>query len=220
MKLHHVLSWLFQQSLGRLKYYTQFSPDIEIVGNSEQVIRAMLIKEKNRSVSKGRILKFLDVGARDGTKADMAAGFDYHAIDIRPRNSWVLAGDICNCPQVPDDSFDVVFSLDVFEHVQRPWDAARECIRITKPGGLLVHRTLFAYRYHPIPYDYWRFSSQGLEYLFTSAGDVTTVLKGYDIRSRRKDRRGYNLLSKPPIDWLGGFRENWKVLWIGRKEGS
>lgn len=220
MKLHRVVGWIFQKSLGRLKYYKQFSPDIEIVGNSDQVIRAMLIKEKSRSVSNGRILKFLDVGARDGTKADMAAGFDYHAIDIRPRSSGVLAGDICSCPHVPDDSFDVVFSLDVFEHVQRPWDAAKECIRITKPGGLLIHRTLFAYRYHPIPNDYWRFSSQGLEYLFTSAGPATTVLKGYDIRTRRKDHRGYNLLTKPPIDWLGGFRENWKVLWIGRKEGS
>lgn len=216
MKLYRVADWIFKKSIGRLEYYQKFSPDIEVLGDSNYVIRDMLLKEKNRSIAAGRVPTFFDVGARDGVKANLADGFEYHAIDIRPRTSGVLVGDICNCPKVPDNFFDVVFSADVLEHVQRPWDAARECVRITRPGGLLIHRTLFAYRYHPIPHDYWRFSSQGLEYLFASTGSVATVLKGYDIRSRRKDKRG-NRRSRPPLDWLGGFRENWKVLWIGRK---
>lgn len=219
MRYHHIVSWLFKKSFGKLKYYKEFSPDIEIVENSDRVIRHILQKELSMPSpgADSNKLKLLDIGARDGAKADFAAGFDYHAIDIRPRADNILVGDICSCPHIPDESFDVVFSLDVLEHVQNPWNAAKECIRITRPGGLLIHRTLFAYRYHPIPNDFWRFSSQGLEHLFVEGGNAETILKGYDIRNRRKDYRGYNLLSKPPIDWLGGFRENWQVLWIGRK---
>lgn len=209
-----VMNWLFQNTLGKLNYFKNYSPDINVVGNSENVIRDIL--KENLLSSNKRKLKFLDIGARDGIKQTLATDYEYHAIDIIPRTKDVLLGDICDCPQIPDNTYDVVFSMDVLEHVERPWDASKECIRITKSGGLIIHRTLFAYRYHPIPQDYWRFTAQGLEYLFSYTGKTDTVLKGYDIRGRRKNHRGYNSLSKPPIDWLGGFRENWQVIWIGR----
>ncbi len=213
---NEIISWLFYNTIGRLNYFSRYSPDINIVGNSEFEIRKILEDNLLTTANAGKKLKFLDVGARDGIKANLAKDYEYQAIDIIPRTDDVLLGDICDCPQIPDNTYDVVFSMDVLEHVERPWDASKECIRITKPGGLIIHRTLFAYRYHPIPQDFWRFSSQGLEHLFTYTNEAETVLKGYDIRGRRKNHRGYNMLSKPPIDWLGGFRENWQVLWIGR----
>jgi SAM-dependent methyltransferase len=194
-----------------------YSPDIEVIGNSDRLVRDLLRDELHKHGGSPRIL---DVGGRKGERADMMEGYAYEALDVIPRAEHVRVGDICHCPDIPDATYDVVFSFDVFEHVNRPWDAAKECIRITKPGGLLVHRTLFAYRYHPNPVDYWRFTSQGLEYLFTVEGGVDTVLKGYDVRGRRRDRRGvpmHNNLDVPPIDVFGGFRENWQVLYVGRK---
>lgn len=213
-----LFSWMFKNSLGRLSYYKKYSSDIEIIENYNHTINNILEKEKNKKIS-NKPLKFLDIGARKGEKKQIENnyGFEYHAIDIIPQGEDVLLGDICECPNIKDNTFDIVFSLDVLEHVSRPWDAAKECIRITKPGGLIIHRTLFSYRYHPCPNDYWRFTSQGLEYLFINTQEVKTVIKGYDIRGRRRDRRGNNIESKPPIDYLGGFRENWQVLWIGRK---
>lgn len=209
---------VFRNTLGRLDYYREHSPQIAILGNSDELISDAIKSEASRLHAKGMLKpEFLDIGARNGAKSQLAVDFNYRAIDIDPKASHVIYGDICSCPHIGDDSFDVVLSVDVLEHVERPWDAAKECIRITKPGGLLIHRTLFSYRYHPIPKDYWRFTSQGLEYLFTHTNQAETVTKGYDIRARRRDHRGHNLLSKPPIDWLGGFRENWQVLWIGRK---
>jgi SAM-dependent methyltransferase len=209
---------LFKQTIGRLRYFKTFSPDIEIIENSDLTIRETLRTELHRDGRTVGNRTFLDIGARDTARSHFADGFEYHAMDILPQSSGVVAADICCCPEVADNSFDVVFSTDVFEHLRRPWDAARECIRITKPGGLLIHRTVFAYRYHPEPVDYWRFSSQCLEYLFTHTGNTATMLKGYDLRGRRRNRRGVFLDHRPPIDWLGGFRENWQVLWIGRKQ--
>lgn len=221
-RLSMIRNWLsnaiFDNTLGRLPYYRTHAPGIDVLGNSERLIQEILARElAERLASGGPLPTFLDIGARRGERAPIAEGYDYRAMDISPRAENVLAGDICACPQIPDDSFDVVFSMDVFEHLREPFEAAKECIRITKPGGLMVHRTLFAYRYHPSPVDYWRYSAQGLEYLFTRTGRATTVVKGYDLTRRRADHRGSHISNKPPIDRLGGFRENWRVLWIGRK---
>ena len=35
----------------------------------------------------------------------------------------------------PDDSFDIIVSSDIFEHVRRPWDAFRSLLRVLAPGG-------------------------------------------------------------------------------------
>jgi len=196
------------------------SPDIDVLGDSGKVVADLLREERARLGD--RRPTYLEVGGRKGERADFAEGFEYFAMDIEPRADHVVVGDICACPEIPSNTYDVVTSFDVFEHLKRPWDAAKECIRIAKPGGLLIHRTLFAYRYHPIPIDYWRFSAQGLEYLFHCDGETETILKGYDLTSRRKDDRGIpmrDLRDVPPVDLWGGFRERWLTLYVGRKRG-
>lgn len=222
MEFYKVADWLFRRTIGRLPCYANYSDDIEILKSSDAAVADILRQEAAAHAATGSHPSFLDVGARDGIRSTLAAGYSYTGMDIIPRGEDIIAGDICACPQIADNTYDVVFSYDVLEHVQRPWDAAAECIRIAKSGGLLVHRTLFAYRYHAQPVDYWRFTSQGLEHLFCHTGHVDTVLKGYDIRNRRRDHRGsskrLNGPSKPPVDWLGGFRENWQVLFVGRKK--
>lgn len=41
----------------------------------------------------------------------------------------------------PADGFDLVYSIEVFEHLHRPYDVLKECHRILKPGGFLVAST-------------------------------------------------------------------------------
>lgn len=208
------IDWIFYSTLGRMNYFKEFSPDIQILGNTQALIVDVLKKER---LTRNEKLKFLDIGARDAVRSSIAEGYEYYGMDIQPGSKDVMVGDICACPEIEDNTFDVIFSMDVLEHVSKPWDAAKESIRIVKPGGLIIHRTLFSYRYHPSPVDYWRFTSQGLEYLFTESGETETLIKGYETRRRRRNYTGSSISSKPPIDWLGGFRENWQVLWIGRK---
>lgn len=211
-----LLEFLFMQTLGRLPAYRQWSPDIRIV-NSLDLVQRLLAAERQRIEAQGRRPRVIDIGARRKERAWLAEGFEYFSMDIDPQADDVVVGDICHCPDVPDASYDVVMSFDVFEHVERPWDAALECIRILRPGGLMIHRTLFAYRYHPCPVDYWRFSAQGLEYLFNRTGEMETLTAAYDLRIRRDDKRGSGPMDRPPIDYLGGFRENWRTLYVGRK---
>ncbi len=45
--------------------------------------------------------------------------------------------DLCAL-SFPDNSFDIIISLDVFEHIPKYQDAFRECSRVIKPGGRMM----------------------------------------------------------------------------------
>jgi SAM-dependent methyltransferase len=116
--------------------------------------------------------------------------FRYHDLNLVTSDiPNTIIGDITGCADViEDESFDIVFSSDVFEHIDRPWLAAQEITRILKPGGIAVTHTLFSWRNHPCPIDYWRYSAECLEFLFS---DLTCLEKGYDLSQRRVDEPGF-----------------------------
>jgi SAM-dependent methyltransferase len=65
-----------------------------------------------------------------------------------------------------DEKFDAVFSLSVFEHLAMPWIVAREINRVLDIGGITFHSTHFSWPVHEIPWDFYRFSDEGLKVLF------------------------------------------------------
>jgi SAM-dependent methyltransferase len=58
----------------------------------------------------------------------------------------------------------------MFEHVQRPWKVASEIGRILKPGGVCIITAPFLVPYHADPYDFFRYTKEGLESLFKNEG--------------------------------------------------
>lgn len=82
--------------------------------------------------------RVLDVGGGPGyfTQAFRRRGASYVGLDpVEPRVQ--VRGDGAALP-FRDDTFDVVYSSNVAEHVSRPWDMADEMLRVTRPGGLVV----------------------------------------------------------------------------------
>ncbi len=196
----------------------EYSPDIKFYNYDD--IRGLIKKYQERKVEK---LRFLDVGGRFGEYSYLAEGFEYSILEIDEsiKESNVINGDICHIPEIPDNFFDVVFSNNVFEHIKEPWRAAEESVRITKKGGIVICVTPFSWRYHPVPVDTFRYSHYGLAYLFERTSQIKRHLAGYDIQMRRKDMRGGNIkggVDKPPIDSLGGWRENWETIYVGYKK--
>jgi SAM-dependent methyltransferase len=147
-----------------------------------------------------------------------APRFEYHDLNLTKLDiPNTIVADITDCrEQVPDESFDVVVSFDVLEHIDRPWLAASEITRILRPGGVAITVTVWSWRNHPCPIDYWRFSPECLEFLFS---DLTCLEKGYDLSQRRMDVSGHWRSGRDsvPIDELGGWRENWAVYHVARK---
>lgn len=68
------------------------------------------------------------------------------------------------------DSYDVVFSSQVLEHVKTPSNYVAECRRILKTDGWLILTTHGMWEEHGCPYDFQRWTSRGLEELVESSG--------------------------------------------------
>ena len=97
----------------------------------------------------------LDLGSGDGTTALPAArrGADVLGVDIAENlvaagnaraktaglyNLKFQRGDASDLADLPDASFDLVVSIFGAMFAPRPFDVAREMVRVTKPGGRIV----------------------------------------------------------------------------------
>ena len=143
--------------------------------------------------------------------------FEYYDLNLEKSDiENTIIGDITDAKMIEDNTFDIIFSSDVFEHIKQPWLAAKEIIRILKPGGIVITSTVWSWRNHPCPVDFWRFSPACLDYLFEG---IETLESGFDLGARRNDSRGTweNGMDAVPVDEFGGWRENWGVYHIGAK---
>lgn len=179
-----------------------------------QRVRGWLTDSLERcQITSGR---FLEIGGRDDPMSDIISEpeWEYWNLDLSDGGNRTIVADITACPEVETESFDVVASNDVLEHVDRPWLAAAEMHRILRPGGLVFVSTLFSWRYHPCPHDYFRFTPDGLRVLFADFDEVTA---NWDTTERRRSIDRLSDASPVPLDALGGWRENVRVWFVGRK---
>jgi len=100
-------------------------------------------------------LRALDLGCGDGTTAIPLARLGAEVVGIDIARNLVDAGnrraeaaglkqlvfregDACNLQGVPDRSFDLTVSIFGAMFAPKPFDVAREMVRVTKPGGRIV----------------------------------------------------------------------------------
>jgi SAM-dependent methyltransferase len=108
---------------------------------------------KSLGITKG--LKVLDLGCGDGTTAlpEARLGADVLGVDIasnlvaagnkraqeaRLENCRFQEGDASNLHGLKDNSFDLVVSMFGAMFAPKPFDVAREMVRVTRPGGHIV----------------------------------------------------------------------------------
>lgn len=195
-----------------------FTQDVNVIGQN-------LVKRYASQLDKNS--KMLEVGAFADERLDIPAseaywGMEYHVLNMEGTNHpRFIRADITNCPQIPDNSFDFIYTMDTFEHINKPWLAAKEIARILKPRGVVYLVTLFAWRYHKAPEDYFRYTPFGLMSLFDG------LLVHKEANWDGKNRRGLNGIGtqgdgtasdKVPEDMLGAWRENWRVYYLGQKQ--
>lgn len=195
--------------LGRLDSAYKSRP-----GRAERILQIAHKALADAGVSGGPML---EIGGRANPRDADFPAFEYSALDLKKQPGSrvpVTVADITNCPHIPDNSYDFVLSIDVFEHIDKPWLAAAEITRILRPGGVTMHSTLFSWRYHPCPIDYWRFSPQGLKSLFPG---LKCVHADFDYTERRRNIIGRNKNRIEP-DEIGGWRENVRVNYAGVKK--
>jgi len=104
-------------------------------------------------ITKG--LKVLDLGCGDGTTAlpEAKLGADVLGVDIARNlveagsrraaeqglaNLKFQEGDASNLEQLPDKAFDLVVSIFGAMFAPKPFEVAKEMVRVTRPGGRIV----------------------------------------------------------------------------------
>ena len=108
---------------------------------------------KELGITKG--LKVLDLGCGDGTTAlpEARLGADVLGVDIASNlvaagnrrakeeglaNCQFQEGDASNLHELKDHSFDLVVSIFGAMFAPKPFDVAKEMVRVTRPGGRIV----------------------------------------------------------------------------------
>jgi ubiquinone/menaquinone biosynthesis C-methylase UbiE len=104
-------------------------------------------------IKKGMLI--LDLGCGDGTSAIPAAklgaqvlGVDIAGNLVRAGNDRALAeglnncvfqeGDACNLRGIENESFDLVVTVFGAMFAPKPFDVAKEMVRVTRPGGRII----------------------------------------------------------------------------------
>jgi SAM-dependent methyltransferase len=93
----------------------------------------------------------------------------YTGADMQPGLDVDLVLDLHSI-DAHDENWDIVIACSVFEHVARPWIAAKEIARVLRPGGLVFIQTHQSFPLHAYPHDFWRFSIESLTLLFADSG--------------------------------------------------
>lgn len=71
---------------------------------------------------------------------------------------------------LPDASIDSILCTEVLEHVPTPDSVWREFNRLLRPGGKVLLTTPMYWPPHELPYDYYRYTENGLRRLASEAG--------------------------------------------------
>ena len=103
-----------------------------------------------------------------------------------------------------DETFDIVLSTQVAEHLFNPDTYFGECFRLLKKGGQLVLTTHGIWEEHGVPSDFQRWTEQGLRRDLRRAGfkepniyKVTCGLRALTVLFTRT-----YFTAKPPVPWL------------------
>jgi SAM-dependent methyltransferase len=108
----------------------------------------------------------IDIGAGQSPISPQAV-----AVDVSPDSRAPILARAERLP-FADASLDGVCSCGVLEHLKKPWVAAQEMMRVTKPGGYIYAETPLLQGIHKNPFDEQRFTPDGLETLFSGCGTI------------------------------------------------
>ncbi len=115
------------------------------------------------------------------TYRSLIGGIDptWHTLDIYDNPQLTYPASQENSFQIPDNTYDIVLSGQVIEHVRRPWKWLPELARVTKPGGLVITINPVSWIYHEAPIDCWRIYPEGMRALYEDAS-LTVVISVWE----------------------------------------
>lgn len=199
--------WYFiklSKLFSRANLYTWLKKEIDILENKQESLLSVL-----NVGAGGEAYKFLK----------HLRGAKIIQIDIDPDRKPDVVVDVCNLQNFEENSFDAIFMIEVLEHVKEPQQAINQLYRVLKPGGTLILSVPFVIPIHDEPYDFFRYTKYGLEYLLQNYAHVVIrerntyvhsiiVLAARAIMAKRKSQKIIGtaifiyILIQYPVLWI------------------
>jgi SAM-dependent methyltransferase len=98
-----------------------------------------------------------------------------------------------------DESYDIVLSGQVLEHVEKIWVWLKELKRVVKKGGLIITINPVSWIYHEAPIDCWRVYPSGIKALAEEAG-LAVELARFNLSSLSNLNRKIRAYIRSPDD--------------------
>jgi len=91
---------------------------------------------------------------------------------------------------IPSETFDIIISGQVIEHIKKVWLWVEELARVSKVGGKVITIGPVSWPYHEAPVDCWRIYPEGMKALYEHAGlnvelSISETLEVTSTASRR-----------------------------------
>ena len=173
-----------------------------------------MINEYIKKTKKTEI-NLLDIGGGKGWGSVLykKKNINYYCLDLKESKRTVdinyIKGDITNVNLEMNIKFDIIFSKDTFEHILNPWDATSNFIKFLENDGFILIFTPFSWRYHASPYDTYRYTHTGLQYITERLGKIKKIKAGYinfgNINGFWKNKKDHTMDGKPHLNCIESF---------------
>ena len=181
-------------------------------------------------------MKVLEIGPTGSPTALQSAvgipDLTWETLDLAPRPgvTHVAKGDY-EFP-MPSDTYDIVLSANVIEHVKKTWRWLPEVVRVCRTGGTVITINPVSWPFHEYPVDCWRAFPDGMSALYEDCG-LDVELSIFESIEAKRYRR--SVPGRTPGWWLGkpwaqiyrllgrlGLRVEcaWDTITIGTKSGA
>jgi SAM-dependent methyltransferase len=124
------------------------------------------IKDYIPKISGFKRVLLLGCGDGEDVKIFRELGFDTTAFDVKRSDHTDLLADAHFLP-FKNQTFYLVFSMQVLEHVHSPWVVVQEVFRVTKKGGFFVGSVAFLKPFHN---SYFHITHLGMTSLLENSG--------------------------------------------------
>ncbi len=165
-----------------------------------EIVVNRILKTKTKKDS------ILDIGSKKNIQRNLLANSKYVTLDLIKNEEIDVVCDAHNLP-FDNGSFDFIMCQEVLEHLENPQLAINEMYRVLKFGGEVILTTRFIFPLHADPYDFYRFTDDGLKKLFEQFKLVNVYPAGGLLVSITM------LLIHAVPEW---FRKHRLFAWIGK----
>lgn len=162
-----------EENIQRLKFFKAG------INDPNYLIYKNLFKDLENAISKYATGKVLDIGCGNKPYESLFTNITkYEGCDI-VQSSDKKVDIVCPATEIAaeNEQYETVFSSQVLEHVQDHLKMLQEANRVLKKGGTIILSAPMCWEHHEVPYDYFRFTKYGMQYIFEKAGFSVIEIK-------------------------------------------